>query len=190
MTWGIFVQEQNWMSFQLACLCYRMTLSPTLPSPTQTFFPISLSFLCPRSHILRIWHLDWYHAGYLRCVCSVLLPEICSSLHSNQWEVGCLPSEVCTWPCPSLEYFGLGPKKERQLSFNSEEWDAKPGLRVTMLSAVRKEEVKQRAGGTSFPGSRGPQTNHKLAPLETGYTSPTSAPSSTLARVGFPSSQS
>lgn len=133
MTWGILVQEQNWMSLQLACLCYRMTVSPTLPSPTQTFFPTSLSFLRPCSHILRIWHLDRYHAGYLWCVCSVLLPEICSSLHSNQWEMGCLPSEVCTWPCPSLEYFGLGPKKESQLSFNSEEWDAKPGLSVTVF---------------------------------------------------------
>jgi len=164
-----------------------MTLSFTIPSSPRHFF-LCLSLSSPP--IIRIWHLAWYHACCLWRVCSALLPGICFSLHSNPWGVGCLPSEVCTWTCLSLEHFGLEPEKERQLLFNTEESDTNPGFSVTMMFAVRKDVVWNRvlvAYHSLVPGVPRPFTN---VPHWRLVMSPMSVPLSTLARLGFPFSQS
>lgn len=163
-----------------------MTLYATLPSSPRHFF---LCLSLPSPYILRIWHLAWYHAGCLWCVCSALLPGICFSLHSNQWGVGCLPSEVCTWTCLSLECFGLEPEKERQLLFNSAESDANPGLSVTVIFAVRKDVVWNTVLAAYHSLLRGPQAIRRRARLEM-VMSPMSVPLSMLARLGFLFSQS
>lgn len=111
MAWGIFAQE-NWMSSQVACLCAEWPFpSPPQPHPGMSV-PLSPCSLC--SCTSRMWHLAWCHVDINGCVCSALLPGICSSLHSNQRGRGCC-LQRCTWPGPSLECFGLETRKERQL---------------------------------------------------------------------------
>lgn len=81
MTQGVVAQEEKWVSFQLSMLLRQNDLAPVFPSPTPTF---SLSLLSLLAHadlgfgISLGATLDTHG-----CVCSVFLPGIGSSLHSQ-----------------------------------------------------------------------------------------------------------
>ena len=156
---------------------------------SQTFFLMSLSFLLTNHTFLE--------SGILLVPC--WLAMVCL-LSPSSWDlllpslqpvrVGCLPSEVHTWTCLSLECFVLESEKERQLLFNSEESDTNPGFSVTMMFAVRKDVVWNRvlvAYHSLVPGVPRPFAN---LPHWRLVMSPMSVPLSTLARLGFPFSQS
>lgn len=177
------------MSFQLACLCYRRTLSPLFPNPTPTgLLPPSL--FCPPPCIPRIWPLAWCHERCLwHLVCLLSLSSWDLLLLSLQPARGGLLVQSCALDCAFSGMFW--PRTREREAALLEEQRARCEARSLGddVFCYEKGRGEIECGWYTIPQIQGSPDQPQMGPLGECFWWSTSAPLATLAKAGFLSSE-